>query len=201
MFTEGDKIRAVIGGSILTIILIAFGIYSIATYRKAAHLTVTETNWQLEVGLMQYQPVNEDSWDHAPEGAYNIREEWEYRRSERYISGYDEDGDPEYSSRSIYDYKYYYTIDRWVNIPPLVTKGNSKETVAWPNIQGYVYDAPDLIGNVRLGQLNSHFWIVGKADNGKIYSIDMVETTWRRYYKGRKCKLTLGFFGNVIQVE
>lgn len=216
MFTEGDKTRAVIGGIIISILLVALSIYGIATYRKNTHLTVTETNWQLEVGLLQYQTVHHDGWAYPPNDAFNVTSDWRYRTSERYISGYETvsysctvNGKPStctkteavYSSRPVYDTWYEWDRNEWVNIPPLVTNGNNKETIEWPNITGYVYDAPDVIGNVRLGQNKSHFWIVGTSDSGKVYSIDMVENTWRGYYKGRKSKLTLGFFGNVIQVE
>lgn len=220
-----DVYRIKVAGIILGIALTFIGLWYIIIYRGYTYMRVEETNWELKIALLQYQTIQESGW-HVPVGGRITDSKWEIRTYERYISGYETvtvrgssyncgtskkpktcrhpdttKTEPKYSTRPVYDTKYYYDIDRWVNIQPLITSGNDKELVEWPNTTGYTHNAPDVIGNIRLGQRISHFWLVGTGDNGKKYSLDMDETKWRQYWKGKRAKLTLGFFGNVIEVK
>lgn len=201
------KVGSIVAGTIITLTIIAY----IITYRGYTYATVQETNWELRINIMQYTTHFEDDW-YIPNEArvYDTRREihhWEEyevgRYTERYVCGEDICSRTivEYDDRPVYRTKYYYEIDRWTHVDTLTTSGNDKELVAWPDTTGYNHNAPNVIGQKKLGQFISHFWIIAKGDNDKIYSLDMTESFWRDHYKGKTIRLTLGFFGNVIGVQ
>lgn len=229
MITEKDKIRFNIAAIVISIMLVIWGIYSLVNYRKYTHATVTETNWYLEIGLQQFQIVHDSGWSH-PYDAYNVGRTWKYRTDESYISGYKTvtvkgssyncgttknprtcyhpdttKQEAIYSTRPVYDWWYEYDMNRWVNIPPLFTEGTSKETVEWPDASNYPTEAPDQLGNIKQGLPLSHFWIIlvdtDKKTAGKVYSVDMDINEWKTHYKGRKTRITMGFFNNILKVE
>jgi hypothetical protein len=222
---EEDYTRVKIAGAVIAVFLIGWMIYSIATYRRYTQATVVQINWQLEIARQQYMTVYENDW-HLPIDGRLDHTNREIRSYERYISGWHYETKSggtyscgtrrnpktcrypdkqvkvnEYSSRPVWDTKYYYYIDKWMNIAPLVSSGNTKETVKWPDTTDSTYNDTPVIGNVKLGLKTSHFWIVVISDEQKQYDLDLVEITWRDYYVGKRAKLTLGFFGNVIGVD
>lgn len=216
--------RIKVAGIIFAVFMVLIGIYTIVTYRKTVHTQVIDISWELKIDRLQYQTVNESAW-HLPSGARLQHKEWEVSGSERYISGYETKTIPGgtyscgtsknpktcrypsttkreavYSSRPTYDWKYYYDIDRWRNIQPLITSGKDKEDVHWPDITDFNYDETNIVGNVKLGTRYSHYQIIVSGD-GQTYPVDMVEAQWRTYGRGTKASLTLGFFNNVLAIE
>ena len=224
-FWNDDIFRIKVVGIIAASILILTGLWYIVIYRAVVTLTIETTQWELKIAREQYMTVAESDW-YVPAGGRIDHTNLEIRTWERYKSGshYEtrrggtyECGTSkkpktcrypdkqvevdDYSTRPVWDTKYYYYIDRWMPIQPLMTSGNDKETVAWPNTDEYEQNPPNVIGKVRLGMRTTHYWITGTASNGKHYSLDMGDTQWRKYWRGSKAKLTLGFFGNVIGVD
>lgn len=219
-----DKWRFKIGSIVLVVVLVVIGIYYIVSYRYTTTATVVATSWELQIDRLQYQTMDERSW-RVPAGARVYDRKWEQDGTERYISGSHTETrkgstyscgttknpktcrNPdttvkvdEYSTRPTYAWRYYYYIDRWNNILPLVTSGKDKENVHWPDITDATYDETDVVGNIKLGTRHSHFQIIVIAE-GKQYPIDMVESMWRTYGNGTKAKLTIGYFNNVISIE
>lgn len=219
-----DEWRLKVGGIALAIILVAIGIYYVATYRYVTTATVIATNWQLEIGQLQYQTLQESDWS-VPNGGRVDHRKWEQYGTERYVSGSHTETrsggtyscgttkNPktckypdtkvtvtDYSTRPTYAWRYYYYIDRWVNIAPLVTSGTDKEDVHWPDTTDHTYNEDNTIGNIKLGTRHSHYWIIVTVE-GKQYSIDMIDAMWKEYAKRDTAKLTLGYFNNVIAIE
>lgn len=206
------------------IVIVLVGIYAIVTYRKVVNAQVIDIAWDLKIDQLQYQTVNESAWS-LPNGGRLQHKDWEVSGSEQYISGYKDvksgggtyncgtSKNPRtcrypvtttrvavYSSRPTYAYRYYYDIDRWLNIAPLITSGKDKEDVHWPDTSDRNYDDSNVIGNIKLGTRYSHYQVTVAA-NDQTYSIDMVESMWRTYGRGTKATLTLGFFNNVLGIQ
>lgn len=212
--------RIKVTGIIFIVAMIFISIYAVITYRKVVHAQVIDTTWELKIDQLQYTTLQESDWS-IPNGGRLDHKNWEYHYSYYYKSGSHWETKSggtyscgtktcknpdkrvevdDYSPRQVYDYKYYYYIDRWINIAPLITSGKNKEDVHWPNTTDHTYNDSDIIGNVKLGTRYSHFQITVAANN-QAYSIDMIEPMWRTYTIGTKATLTLGFFNNVIAIE
>lgn len=225
MNDDGWRIKVVF--STAAIILVLTGVWYMFVYRKTVNAQVIDTAWELKVDQLQYTTLQESGWS-VPEGGRVDHSNWEYHYSYRYQSGtktVTSTGTqsyscgttkkprtctrsvtttktvPVYSTRDVYDWKYYYYIDRWINIAPLITSGKNKEDVHWPDTTDHSYNEANIVGNIKLGTKHSHYQLTVAANNDQTYSIDMVESMWRTYGVGTKATLTLGFFNNVIGIE
>jgi hypothetical protein len=223
-FMNDTEWRIKIGAITLFIALSIIGIAWIINYRYITTGTIAATNWELKIGQLQYQTVAESDW-YIPDGGRLNHKEWEIHHWEDYVSGWHYETRSggtyscgtskkpktctypdkkikvdDHSSRPVRRWKYYYYIDRWLDIAPLITSGTDKENVHWPNTDDHTYNDANIIGNIKLGTRWSHYWIVITAE-GKTYERDMIDSVWNSYAKGEHIKLTLGYFNNVIAVE
>lgn len=225
-YMEDTEWRLKVGGVALVIFLAIIGIWYVVTYRYITSGTIIATNWELKIARLQYMTVDENDWS-VPNGGRVYDQRREFHHTERYVSGHHTETYSDrqsyscgtskkpktcyrsvtktrtvtdYSTRSIYKTKYYYYIDRWMNIEPLRTAGTDKEDVHWPNTEDGNYNESNVIGNIKLGGKWSHYWIVLNCE-GKTYEQDMLDAEWFTYAKGQNVKLTFGYFNNILKIE
>lgn len=114
-----------------------------------------------------------------------------------------------YSTRPIYDTYYEYDIDRWVNIQPLRAAGNqdinrkaNKDDHYWymPDTTDGDYNDNPVIGNKKLGLQRTHFFIIFQGKD-KQYPVDMPVERWTTHQMNERYDITLGWFGNIIEVK
>lgn len=110
---------------------------------------ITRLPWHYTVQIDQWRSVHDDCWGIgcSPSNAYNESHYWEDTgRDKKVLSGQscstDSDGnmkcEPTYRNESIYDWHYYYEVNRWIHNRNLDTVGdltkNEKPYYATPDI-------------------------------------------------------------------
>jgi hypothetical protein len=200
------------------IIIISAVIYAV-TYRAEIDTVVTDMYWKRQIDVLQYQTFRESAWaESVPNNAYNRTSSYEWRSSYQTVDHYEEKSysctkdnkpdicyrdEPVYRTVNVYDWKYYYDINRWVNIAPLVIDGHDKELIQWPNNpENYPNEATDIVGNIKLGythEINEILFFAKSNNKSYIYSCDFTE--WNAYYRGARQKLTVNIIGTILKIE
>lgn len=198
-YVNDTQWRIVIGGGILAAALIIIGLAWVFNYRYITKGTIVATNWELHIDRLQYQTIKDSDWN-PPNDARIYDRRRERYSTEHYFCGYESNGDDKYCDRPVYKTKYYYEVDRWVNIAPLVTQGNTAEDIHWPDITDATYNDTEVLGNVKLGTYHSYLQVLVNAE-GKVYSAPMTQDLWNTYHSGDVCKITLGYFNNVLDIQ
>lgn len=220
-FTDEDKTRVYITSAVVGTLLLILSCTYVYNYRENTIVTVLETHWKREIARQQYQTVQENDWN-IPIGGRVLYTRKEIRGYRRIVSGsHIERGSTyscgtidhpktcrhpdkvvtDYRSEPVYDTKYYYEIDRWVNIAPLITQGTDKELITWPNTSDYSTNAPNIIGNIIIGARTESYWVDTIGANKKNYTLHLEYSFWMKQGVGSKLHITLGFFNNVLKVE
>lgn len=198
-------------GFALLLVFIAWGLYTIITYRKVVHTKVTEIGWDTRIDVYRWQTNNHGGWS-IPNGG---RETNSYmaqsgtRRvrsgSHRECSGSGKDRScrtvDDYRYEPVYDRWYEYDIEEWTMQSPLTAKGNTIEWYMPDTTDGTYTDGTNpIIGDLRLGTQYTHFFIVYTDEDTK-YPVDMTESPWKQHTLGDQYELTLDFFGTVKAIN
>lgn len=143
------------------IILISIIVYK-STHKQ---FTVNSFAWKTEIQIEHYETCHESGWSIPNGGRETDRErKIHYYRDE--FDHYDEDGNPVYRSKPVYDNYYYYDIERWIYKYGECEEGTDK-TIKWKED----YTLPD--NSYREGERVVKYYVLGETKKGnKIYTCD-----------------------------
>ncbi len=143
----------IIGGvGVAVIALIALFVWLLTP--NAAQISVSGHHWERTIGIQEYTALREGSWDESVPGDSYSRSCYERQRGSRQVdtgqrectSVQIDNGDgtfrqeqqcrPIYRDEPVYDTWCDYTVDRWIDITPAVTRGTSLEdTPRWAEVR------------------------------------------------------------------
>jgi len=213
-FMEDTMYRVKVIACILAPIIIVYLLIAAFTYKKTMTAELISTTWERTMLIQRYQTVDENAWS-VPDGGRVYDRKWEYKRSERYKSGSHTEtyscgtaSHPktctrtinDYSTRRIYDWKYYYYIDKWNNHKVIKTSGavNDRELIQWPNISDINEHTPVQLGDTRAGNPTETYTFVFRGD--KDYSLNVSFDDFISHKKGMY-KITVNLFGGIVKIE
>lgn len=134
----------------VVIAIVGAGIF-LFTRTTEASVYVTGHAWEREIDIEVYGPVSDSDWcDRMPNDAYRVTRQEEKRDTKKVPDGETctvrrvDNGDGTFSEREecqtkyrdepVYDYKCYYTVDRWTRSREVTASGDSlKDTPYWPD--------------------------------------------------------------------
>jgi hypothetical protein len=206
----------VIGSSVLALIiiyLIGSCTAHIINYREYVPVTVQSYGWDTKIDVYQWMTVHEGDW-YVPSGG---RETDSYLKQSgtrkvktgtiRSCSGsgtnrtcIDKDV---YRYDPVYDRYYEYDIDKWINAPPLIARGDNTHDWYMPDTQDHTWIIEGhipAIGDKKLGMPHTHFFVTFRSAI-KEYPVDMVETTWKEIDLEEKYELQLNYFGTILDIR
>lgn len=94
----------------------------------------------------------------------------------------------------IYDTKYYYDIDRWVAVNPIVLDGGQKTLRSWPMFK-------PLAGQTREIQRREVLTIDLVDDSGETYSVSVNEAQWDKLDLGQTRRIEIGLGKSVTKTD
>lgn len=167
----------VAGGIAFTGLMCFLGIPVHRTY------DVDKTRWKTEINLYKYSVCHESQWYHAPKEAYNVqvRSEIHHYRTVKTGEYTDADGNTHdiYTSQPVYDNKYYYDINKWVNDGEITNFGFD----AYPVEAECKWEVsvPAELGNIK--RQNGHqeyFEVIVNFEEGKKKTFDLEKNEWEK---------------------
>lgn len=122
-------------------------------------VTVTGFEWERSIEVEKYSVLSDSGWS-RPSDAYNIERHWRYHYSRDVFSHYEyyqcgTSSRPQtcsravYRSEAVYDWYYYYNVDRWVTSRWLTTSGKD-QAIYWAEIPNTLKNVA-IIGQERVG--------------------------------------------------
>lgn len=160
----------------------AIGITLFLAIPIKGEMRVQKTRWEWDIPTYKYTMFEESNWDTYPEDAYDVRPRREVRRR-------DEDDNP------IYDWKFYYKINKWSPSASIGSMGYDKSPYEYPCDIPYSYDNPQL-GDVIRGAHYESYYVVGIIGDNRIeYKISKSDwldlnpedkITYKKYRFGKK---------------
>lgn len=156
------------GGSVAVAAMVTL-IFVLFLNTHPVKVTVESFSWKRQIEVETYSQVHDASWDSVPGDAYNVESYWEVRTYRQVYSHteYYDCGTTQYPRRCsrdvyrsepVYDWRYYYTVDRWVTSGWLVTQKDDHVPV-WAEIPATMDPSP-VLGNDRVGNSRREdYWV------------------------------------------
>ena len=107
-----------------------------------------------------------------------------------YESYEEEYQEPIYRDEPVYQTKYRYSIYRWLDIKPIVTKGKNHQA-EWGNVVEIQTNA-----NLREGNRKGVYTVVVKDDDAKLHQEELPEQQWKNLEIGMELKAKEGLIGD-----
>lgn len=174
-----DHHETVIGISVCSIIV---GIILFLAIPVTETMKVKRVQWSWDIPVYIYTVHNEEKWYSAPDGAYDIRKNYEYHYSETVKIGEYKDNDGVThditESRSVYDWKYYYKINTWDFSYDLNSTGfDKKPHEAECNLESIVTNPS--IGDKKRGDHKENYYIYGNVDSSEEVKYELDKEDWK----------------------
>lgn len=153
----------VIFGILVSLIFIFFICFCAIPVNET--MIVNKCRWSWDIPVYVYTMHNETSWESPSADAYDIRKEWEYHYSRTVKTGewVDEEGLKHdiTHSESVYDWRYYYKINKWDFSYNISTVGFDRKPYEAE------CDLPYSISNPKLGDMKRN----ERKENYDVYGI------------------------------
>ena len=172
---KSERLQVIVVSIIVTLGILAGIIIAVPIQE---HNTITYVSWTWDVPIYKYTKHNENSWNKPPKDAYDIDKKREYRRT---VTKKDSKGNTH--TESVYDTKYYYSINKWDFAYNISSTGIDKKP--YESSGG---DLPYTVDNPSLGDIKrgNHTEKYECNINGTVFEISKAD--WERVEKG--CEIT-----------
>lgn len=164
-------------------------------------MTVSKIIWSWDIPVYEYTVHDEQRWYSAPDGAYDIDKKYEYHYSRTVKTGEwtDSNGNKHdiTHSESVYDWKYYYKINKWDKIMDINSVGfDHKPHEAECNLE---YNIPNpKIGDKKRGSHTEHYYIYGINKDNEEVDYKLEKEDWQKIDIGGKIQYKRLRFGDKI---
>ncbi|MBP5433766.1 hypothetical protein [Ruminococcus sp.] len=161
---------------------------------------VSRTRWIWDIPVYQYTVHEESRWSSAPEGAYDVRKEWEVEHHRTVKTGewVDSEGirhDITFQE-PVYEWHYYYKINKWDKVRDITSVGiNHTPHEAECSLQFSVSN-PE-IGDLKRGAHTERYEVYGVSGEDEArYNISKAD--WKQIEVGGKIKFKRFRYGDRI---
>ncbi|MFT3841704.1 MAG: zf-TFIIB domain-containing protein [Myxococcaceae bacterium] len=189
--------KAAIGVGAMFLMLIVVCV----SWKKEVSVTVKGHHWSRSIDIEALNPKSESAWcDSTPGDAYSIRREREQRSTKQIPDGQTchtknvdrgngsfekrEVCETKYRSEPVYDYKCYYTVDRWQRERSVEAGGTLSQSPSWPSLPSM--HTGNCRGCEREGPHHEEYVVELDSSEGKHYKCDKNEQMWRALGEGSK---------------
>ena len=188
-------------------VLIVIGLLVSLLWRKEVDARVTGNAWERSIAVERLAARHESEWcDALPRDARNVSRHREERDRRRVPDGQDcrtkkvDQGDgtfredqectPRFREEPVYDMRCDYTVDRWGVDRTVKAEGQGlSPEPTWPAMS---LRAGGCVGCEREGQRSERYRVTLQSPDGKRFSCDFDEATWRKFSKGSHWKAKVG---------
>lgn len=150
------KMVTAIGSAVVGITAIIWFVWFMFFATHKVNTEVTGYHWHRTMEVQDFQPRRKSDWYDHPDDAYDVYEDYRYHYSVQVYDGQTCTGTgssrscvSHYHTRSVYDWWYEYTVDRWEHFRDLVTDGTNQYPL-WHGIENEPLDPTPVLGHQRL---------------------------------------------------
>lgn len=172
---------------------------------EAREAIVGGKTWERSIELEMFRAIQDERWYSAPSDAYNVDREWEYHHTDRIKVGEVSCGKdctmPIYVYDDVYEWRYYYTVDRWVTSRWMLSRGNEIAPF-WPELPATLVDLP-VLGNEREGneRRDDYKLSVSCVDGECDTTLTLEFGTWNKYSNGERVIAHVNSRGKVRGID
>ena len=190
--------EAVVGVSVISIFI---GLICFFAVPVKGTMIVEKTKWCWAIPVYEYSVHEENQWNSAPDGAYDISKSREIHHWDTVVDSEwtDNNGNKHQSTHDepVYRWKYYYKINKWDFIQDICSVGFDKKPYeAECNLEFNVVNAK--IGDRKRGEHKEEYQVFGNIGSGKDIWYDLDKSDWEKIEIGGKISFKKFRFGSKI---
>ena len=185
----------------VTVISIFVGLICFLAIPVKGTMLVEKTKWTWAIPVYEYCVHEENRWNSAPEGAYDISKSREIHHWDTVVDSEwtDKDGNKHQNTHSepVYRWRYYYKINKWDKFQDIFSVGFDKKPYeAECNLE---YDVVNpKIGDKKRGGHTEEYQVFGKLESGKDIWYWIEKDDWAEIENGGKISYKKFRFGDRI---